>query len=360
VGPSPALGPAGVAPPPFARPQPQQRKSRPADPFATSAAPAAHEVRLVIDEKPVDDAEVGRKKKGLLYIMMGIGLALGLAVGLGAGSINAERRIYNLAVQDGDDIYASVRTASDTVNKAKGFVDSAIAAARGAGGRPPSVDRQAIEKLRGLEKPFAAHQFAQRRYSAFSPVAVDALFHYYNNVQLLWSRFEGLNAVIAGEDRRRQLEESCAAAGAVASTKVGCALARITQGEGEQQISQLVCSLGAVQPLETATPPAAGEPPRVRVCPSIRDRRCVERTVLLNQNIAEVSGEEEAVDPGTLVVEVDVANSLGILGQPASLCAEYQRELIQVKTLMDDTIAVQGRLEQELGNVARLEPIFAF
>ena len=71
----------GVAPPPFARPE---SSKPPSDPFASAGAqPAAQEVRLVVDEKPVADSEVGRKKKSLMYILLGAGLIVGLAAGWG-------------------------------------------------------------------------------------------------------------------------------------------------------------------------------------------------------------------------------------------------------------------------------------
>lgn len=359
VVPPPAVAPAplpipgaGVAPPPFIQQQQQaqqqaaaaeaQRK-RAADPFgsAVERAPAAHEVRLVIDDKPVDDAEVGRKQRSRNYLLIAAGLVLGLLLGLGMGSVNAERNLYNSAVEDGQAIYQQVRTASDTVNKAKTYIEGAVKKARGGGGQPPAVDYQAIEKLVALEKPFDAGVFNRRKYGAFQPGTVDALFEYYTNVQTLWTQFEGLGATTAGDERRQTLDEACQAVGEMASSQTGCVPMTI---EG-----QYFCGLVYAHAPEEQPP--AGEPVKLQVSTTLTGRR-FEKTLYTGGDLAE--------ETDSFVILTHTQRSVGVLGERASACAVYQRDLLQIKTLMDRTAEVQGRLESELGNVARLETVLAF
>ena len=51
---------------------------------------------------------------------------------------------------------------------------------------------------------------------------------------------------------------------------------------------------------------------------------------------------------------------MGVLGEQASLFAEYVRDVGQVKALLDSTMEIQGRLENSLGEIAAKEEVFAF
>ncbi len=347
--------PASVAPPfggvapsvsPFAPPAPisqqqQARPSSPADPFgAVSHAPAAREVRLVIDESPVDDAEIGRKSRGKTIILVAAGLLVGLVLGAGVGSMVSDRRLYNQAVVDGKEIFGEVQTASETMTKAQRFIDAAATAARGGPGKAPAVDYQAIEALQGLEKPFAANQFSQRRYKAFTPAAVDGLFEYFNRTNQLWERFGSLAGTTLPEARRTQLNAAAEAAGQMASSQTGCVPMTVE--------NRMFCGLVYVDPPNIVE----GQPPptKLTVRTSRRAPRGFEKEIYTGQPLAE--------NPDSFVILTHTQRSVGVLGEPASAFAEYQRDITQLKALMDGTIEVQGRLETELGAVARLEEIF--
>ncbi|MEM6961196.1 MAG: hypothetical protein AAF550_05570, partial [Myxococcota bacterium] len=199
-----------IAPPPFMQSasEQEQRPARAVDPFAATPAPdqqGPREVRIVLDESAVDEAEIGRQKRSKNFLLLGFGTALGLLFGATLGSVNADRRLYNQAVIDGTSIYREVQTASETVEQASDLLDRAAIAARGAAGEAPAVDFEAIEALQSMERPFAANTFSRRRYRAFETSSVDQLFDYYNKINQLWSRFEALGTMTVGEQRRATL-----------------------------------------------------------------------------------------------------------------------------------------------------------
>jgi len=242
-----------------------------------------------------------------------------------------DRKTYNAAVRDGKDLYEAVRTASTTVTEAQRLVDQAVAAARGAPGKAPAVDYAAIETLRGLAKPFEANVFSRKNYNLFEPATVDGMFDYYGHINTIWTRIEGLAASTSGEQRRNELNEAAEAVeGAGALT--GCML-----GYSEEQ---WVCNLVYVR---------MDEANKAFVRASRRARQEAERPVY-------AGGEPEDGQ----VVLINTAQSMGVLGEQSSLFAEYVRDISQLKAMLDETVTLQGTLEQSLGQIAANEEIFAF
>lgn len=340
VAPPPGLKPQ-VAAPPFAQPKPEPKKPKPVDPFAAAeAAPAGpREVKLVVDDRAVNVEEVGKKSKGLVFGLIGLGLIGGIAAGGFFMHMNNQNRLWNLGVNSGDNVYAKVQESSDTVEKAQRYVKATLEAARGGPGKQPSVDRQAIESLVALEHPLPAGAFARENYNLFTPTTVDDLFEYYNQVNILWSQFERLNARTAG-DRLERLNESIEA-GAEIRAPIGCA----TQLREER----FSCALGYLRPNED--PEAEGT---VLVAATQQSNQTAVRTPF-------IGGEEQNIieSPNNFVIEVDNQGSSGVLGERAALFAQYVQLLGEINTTMERTIEVQGRLQQGLGEVARYEPRMA-
>ena len=343
--PPPGVGPGShLAPPPFLQTAtPGAAAPASNDPFSQAVTTRSNEVRLVIDEKPVDDAEVGRKTSGRTLTILAGAIVLGSLIGYGAGSTMADRKQYNAAVRDGRDVYDAVRKASDTVNKAKALVDKTVAKAAGGSGAP-GVAYDAIEELRALKKPFDAQGFARKRYSAFKPETVDALFEYYNKVNLLWSRIETLAARTLSEKRKAELDRAANAAGEMATSLTGCV--------PSNEKGNYSCNLVYV----TLPPNFNGEtwPDKVGVSTKRRGASS-EKTVYKGQALGD--------DADKFVIVTNTAKSVSVLGQQANVFAEYQQDLVQLKTLLDGDngiVAVQGRLERELGDIARLNEVFAF
>jgi len=342
-GPAPLPGASAVAPPPFmqrAAPAAPAAPPPPADPFAAGPQQAfgPREVRLVIDEKPVNDAEIGRKQGGRVFIVLALGILLGGALGFTTGNVVEQNRLRGQVIADGKEIYNSVHTASDTVNQAKRLVNSALEKATPAGGRAAVVDFASIEQLRALKKPFEAGVFSRRKYGAFQPGTVDALFEYYNGVNQLWEKFASISARTLNAGARTELTNAAQAAGSLSSTQYGL-VPRSIEGA-------LIGTLVFVDP---PPPPPAGEPAQPRVEASVRASR---GGAAATKKI--YTGQPLETDPSQYVILVEGASSINVLGQQASAFGQYRLGLTELKTLLDKTIEVQGRLENELGQIAAL------
>ena len=67
------------------------------------------------------------------------------------------------------------------------------------------------------------------------------------------------------------------------------------------------------------------------------------------------AGQDLKTKASDFVIRVDRVRSGEVLGQSTALFTSYVRDLVESKTLVDQTIEVQGRLIQALGTVAKLE-----
>ena len=341
VKPPPGPGAPGIVAPPFGK-QAEEAKRRAAaaaaDPFAASAAPAQvgpQEVRLVLDDSAVADSEVGRQKRGKVFILLGLGCALGLVLGYFVGGLNDRRSLHNAAVRDGKSLYEAVQNASGKVEEAQRLVGEAVAAARGSAGTPAAVNYDAIEGLRQIEKPFDAGTFARKQYSLFQPQTVDALFDYYNKINLIWENIERLSNMTAGEQRREQLNRAASAAGE-ASSLVGC-IPAVTD-------DRFMCSLGFVEITEGAE--------KVQIRATRSGRQSVEKAVYSGQDLSE--------EPDQYVMLINTPQSMGVLGEQATLFGNYVQQLGQLNTEIQAAMEVQGRLETELGQIASNEELNSF
>jgi hypothetical protein len=291
---------------------------------------AAHEVRLVIDDKAVDDAEVGRKSGGKLVMALGVVAVVGILVGWFVGSTWRERQLFDLALQDAKDVYGSVNTASDTVTKAQKLLDQALKAAAPAPGKAVEVDFKAIEELRALEKPFPADVFSRKRYGAFAePGTVDSLFAYYNNTNLLWAKINSIAAKALTPANRDNLTRAAKAAGELASTEYGCVPFKDGEAFG--------CGIVTVK---------RGEENKVSV---------ITRGGAYDKSL--FSGQDIAAKPSDFVIMVDKGRSNEILGAATNQFQSFARDLMEAKTLSDQTTEIQGRLIQQLGNIAKLSSL---
>lgn len=304
-----------------------------ADPFAAMPAPvaAAHEVRIVIDDKAVDDAEIGRKAGGKALVALGVVAVIGILTGWFIGSTWRERQLFDLALQDAKDVYTSVDKASGTVSKAAKLLDQALkAAAPGGADKPVEVDFKALEELRSLEKPFPADVFSRKRYGAFAePGTVDSLFLYYNNTNLLWAKLAALTAKSVPPAYRETLTAAAKLAGERANTDYGC----IPFKDGDA----MRCGI---------LPVKAGDNGKINV--STRGQ-ALEKTLFAGQAIAS--------NPSDFVIIIDKARSNEVLSGATNAFQNYARDLMEAKALSDQTTQVQGQLIQQLGNIAKLQSL---
>jgi len=306
------------------------RASVPSDPFAAAPATAApREVRLIIDDKAVEDAEVGRRSAGKYIAAALVAAAVGVLAGWFVGSTWRERQLYDLVLQDAKDIYGSVNTASTTIERAQKLLDQAVKAAAPGAGKSIDLDFKSLEDLPKLEKPFPADAFARKHYRAFEAATVDQLFQYYNNTNLLWAKVGSISAKALTPAAREGLTRAAKSAGDLASTDFGC----VPFKGGDR----LGCGL------VTVTKNAEGKL-------SVTTRSgSYEKQLYTGQDLGSKASD--------YVIMVDKGRSNEILGAATSQFQSFARDLIEAKTLADQTTEIQGRLTQQLGNIAKLQSL---
>lgn len=335
----------GIAAPSFAQPKPAPaaaapaKPARPADPFAASsaggvAAPAQRQVRLVIDDSAVNESEIGRRSLMRGVVVAAVGVALGVALGYGVGSTVGDRNLFKLAVQDGKDIYAKIQEVSKSVETAKKNLKDALDSMNPAPGS--QINYGAMESLIALPKPFNANEFHRRKYGAFQANTVDDLFDYYNSVNIMWGRFEGLAAKTTAK-KREILNQSAQATEELMNAQYGLNPFTVE----DMTFGRLV--------FVTMPPPAAdqvGLPETVQVS-STQGGRAVDKT--------RYAGQPEITEkPDNFVILIEKGQSMSILGQPANAFREMRAELMDLNAIMSKTLETQGRLLKDLGQIATL------
>jgi hypothetical protein len=309
-----------------------------------AAAPVAVEkrVKLVIDDSAVKESEIGRKGTTRNVVLVVVGLVVGAVPGFLVGDTKSERKQYAMAVHDGQDIYARIDAVSKTLEVAQGHLRTAVEVSQGGPGKQAGVNYKAIEDLRAMERPFSANEFSRRRYLAFPPNVVDDLFEYYNNINLLWDKFEALSNKIAGERARETLDKSAKAADELITTDYGLVLAK----SGDVFVGGIV--VARPKPPEVGKDPKEGEPEVPMMLVSSREGgREVERALF--------SGQDDFAEKyDNYVITIDKGRSMPTLGAAANLFGSFRGDLVATKALMDRTVEVQGRLVKELGKVADL------
>jgi hypothetical protein len=332
------FGGPDIAPPPFAQPkaaeEPKAKPKPPADPFAAGPAAAGpKEVRLVIDEKPVDDSETGRQSRGRSLIVASICLVLGAVIGGGFVSVHERNITYNLSVRDGRAIYNTVNDASARVLEAQQLVDRiAQAAARTDGTR--AVDYASITTLRAMENPMPAQNFSRRSYAAGT---VDDLFHYHNNLQRIWESIERLANTALPEARRAELDRTASGVDERANATFGAVLSLAPEEAGGGVIGQLAFLEAGTEEghvLARGTRTGAG------------------REFALWTPEGEISATPE------FVIAIDGAGSTGVLAVQTGAFGEFVRQIQELDQLMDETVETQGRLTTALGEIASLPEAF--
>jgi hypothetical protein len=330
-------------------------------PFEVMAPGAVMEkkVRLVIDDSAVKDSEIGRKGGARNLVLVIVGAALGLVFGTFSGSTNAERKQYTMAVRDGKDIYQRISEVSKTLELARAGVHKAVEASQGGPGRTAHIDYKAVEELLAIKQPFSAGEFSRRRYLAFPTAVVDDLFEYYNNINIIWNKFQVLAGKTAGDRAREALDKSAQAADQLLSAEYGVVVTKTgdTLAGGVVVVRPKPADAAAADDAKSkdAKGKAKGkgkgkeeEDKTPIMMVSSRDGgREVERKLFTGQpGFADKSGD--------YVIMIDKGHSMGTLGVGANLFGAFRGELMDTQGLMDKTLEIQGRLVKELGKVATL------
>lgn len=328
---------------------PQQPRAAAASPFdiAAPVAVAERKVRLVIDDSAVKEDEIGRKSAMRNIVLVVVGSALGLAVGFGIASTAADRNQFKMAVADTKDIYNRVTEAGKTVEAAKSNLKKAVEASQGGPGKVAAVDYNAIAELLKLKHPFPADEFSRRRYLAFPTGTVDALFEYYNNINLLWKKFEVLGSQTTGDTKHKALDKAAAAAEQLMASEYGIVLSK----NGDLMAGSIV--IVKPKPADEAAEPEKDKKDKedegIKLLVSSREGgKEVERTLYTGQ-------EDFAEKYDQYVLSVDKSRSMAQLGGAANLFGELRGNLVESQALMDRTMELQGRLIKELGQIAAIQ-----
>jgi hypothetical protein len=348
---SPMPGPAASGPAPAARP---------VGPFDVAAPQAVAEkkVRLVIDDSAVKESEIGRAGGTRNIILIAIGAAVGLAAGFLVFSTKAERNQYTMAVRDGKDIYARINEVSKTLDQARTLLRGAVEASQGGPGRTAHVDYKAIEGLIAIKQPFSAGEFSRRRYLAFSTSAVDDLFEYYNNINLIWTKFQNLANKTAGDRAHEALDKSAQSADQLLAAEYGVVVSK--SGDA---------FAGGVVVVRPKPADAAGAAPDAKEKPKGKGGKGAkkeedDKTPIMLVSSRDGGKEVErklftgqptfADKSGDYVIMIDKSHSMGTLGVSANLFGQFRGDLMDANGLMEKTLEIQGRLVKELGKVATL------
>lgn len=324
----PPGGPGGPVGGPGA-PAPRQSMPMPSDPFAAAPQPvqAQREVRLVIDDKAVEDAEIGRRSGGKFAIAAIVAAAAGVLVGWFVGGTQRERQLYDLVLADAKEVYGSVDSSAKTVEEAKNLLDKAVKSAAPAAGKDITLDFKAIEDLRKLTKPFPADVFSRKHYRALEPGTVDMLFQYYNNTNLLWAKIQVLSAKALTPTAKESLTKSAKSAGELATTDYGCIPFKAEKEFG--------CGIVAISKTEDGKLQA------------VTRAGSYEKTPF--------SGQDLTSNTSNYVIMIDKQRSGEILSGATNQFQSFARDLMEAKTLADQTDEMQGQLIKLLGNVVKLQ-----
>lgn len=341
---APLPTPGGIVAPPFAQQQQQQAAAAPAkksDPFGgAAAAPAVEEkkVTLVVDDSAVQESEIGTVSRSRNLFIIAAGLVAGIAVGYMVGNTTGDRRLWSRVIQDAKDLYKTVDEVSRVVDQAKKHVQAITDASRGGPGTKATVNYTAIAELAKIPKPLSASAFHQKRYKAFAAGTVDDLFDYYGNINVLWDKFAALNEKTKGEEKRKALKRSAEIADFLINNQYGM----VPRQSGDKLVGDLVyVSIPAPQYDEQGQP----IPSAALNVSSQADSEFVEKQRFMGQS-------EFTKKPDDYVILINKSLSMGILGQPASLFAEYRRDVAEISTIMNKTVEIQGRLIKMLSDVA--------
>jgi hypothetical protein len=92
-----------------------------------------------------------------------------------------------LSTRKSDDVSKTVETADRLLKKT-------VEASSTDAGKESKSDLGSIEQLVALKRPFSANEFHRGLYRVFPDDAIDKLFDYYNNINILWDGFNALDA----------------------------------------------------------------------------------------------------------------------------------------------------------------------
>jgi hypothetical protein len=374
---SPAKTPFGsdIAPPPFAKPavaeapKPEPKK-RPIDPFAAQVA-TSDAVRLVIEEKPLEDAGAEGRRRTRTFIIVTLGVVGGMVLGAGAGTINGRNNLANTGVRDGHAVAEVVTHASEVVNQANTHLEAIVNSANGTGAAHPTVNYDEIAALTALENPVHAGAFMRKNYNVFEPSAVDDLFEYDRHVQALWEDFTSLHNITTGAARRATLDTTAAATTCPsdlghdegsATAAIAAARSATTDTAHAQYVALIATTpdgtvAGTLGFREADFDPTTHQPTGR---PFMRAGRTGPGRAFDLWTPGTAIQAADDTHHGTHLIPIDGPASAGVLGERAGAFETFAEQLAETRRLMHETLEIQQRLTTALTTIQNTPEAFAF
>jgi hypothetical protein len=319
----------------------ERRKKKKGDPFAAGEAAAGpQQVRIVIDGEPVADAEVGRKQAGKIAAFGVVFAVIGAIIGITIAGARNSSEVREAAIRDARSILEKAQAAQSAVVQAQQLVDRAVNASNPQRTGGATVDYEAIQGLRAIERPeYNVATFAASQFNQFS-AAAQPIIQYHMLLEQLFTTIERVATHTLNARNRAALDEAATALTGVATDS----LARPTTGCVPGMVgNQLVCNLHFIDwPTTPPTAPMTTVPARAS-----RRVRPEDKTIYTNQSLS--------TTPENYVIIINPTTSREVLGGQGSAFEDYRRDLLELRNLVNQTIEVQGQIEQTLGQIVAHE-----
>lgn len=188
IGAPPGMGPRPVVPGPAA-PPPAFMQPRPVDvtkdPFAAQMGGQIQRPSLIGEHRPSelavtaeDQKAISRRNVVVTAVVAVLCVGAGLAFGMMAGSGCSQRKLLDLAIQDGNDLYGIVNDSSKKLSEMKKVVVSAQAKAAQMEYDPNTTARLQDMTKKDSPPPILLNQIAVRNYQLYTGETVPTLFTY--------------------------------------------------------------------------------------------------------------------------------------------------------------------------------------
>ncbi|MBW2260339.1 MAG: hypothetical protein JRG91_00080 [Deltaproteobacteria bacterium] len=240
MGAPPGVAPGGAPPPAFMQ-QPQKPVDVTKDPFAPQLGVEVQRPSLVGETRPsletvsAEDQKASAKRNALITAVVAIMcIAVGFGIGSMLGNGCSQRKLRQLAVADGSDLYGLVQNGSKKLAEMK----KAVVASRGKAAKM-EFDAASIAKLKDHTKkdnppPMGLSEVAKRNYQIYTGETVPVLFTYTSSWQELYRLVR--QHVARSENDRKALKAWKGKFEKVASSNYGIILSKEPFGEEAQAL----------------------------------------------------------------------------------------------------------------------------
>jgi len=193
MGAPPGVAPVGAPPPAFMQ-QPRKPADVTRDPFAPQLGAEVSRPSLVGETRPsmetvsAEDQKAASKRNALItFVVALLCIAVGFGIGTMLGNGCSQRKLRNLAVADGNDLYGLVQNGSKKLAEMK----KAVVSAQGKAAKM-EYDADSVAKLKDHTKkdnpaPISLSEVAKRNYQIYTGETVPVLFTYTSSWQELYA-----------------------------------------------------------------------------------------------------------------------------------------------------------------------------